>query len=180
MRTLLKTISFAILMLALPIICFPQTDPKNVPRPPTEELKNFDPFLGKFNVSGEFAKLQWTGSLELKRAIKGWYIEQTILVNTEGIDREFRTLTTWDRNAHKFRMWRFQTLPIEQSNEGEIRSEGNEMITEWVSARPDGSRAILSNRYRMVSKDQSEIVSYMQVGNGAVTRIGLLVGKRVL
>jgi hypothetical protein len=179
MRTLLKTNSFVILMLVLPTIGFSQTDPNNVPQPPTVELKSFDPFLGRFSVSGEFVKLQWTGTLELKGAIKGWYIEQTILVKTEGIDREFRTLITWDKNAQKFRMWRFQTLPVEQSNEGEIRFEGNEMISEWVSVRPDGSQAILSNRYRMVSKDQVEILSYMQVGNGPVTKIGFLIGKRL-
>ncbi len=179
MRTLLKTSSFVILILVLPTICFPQTDPKNVPQPPAVELKKFDPFLGKFNVSGEFAKLQWTGTLELKRAIKGWYIEQTILVKTDGIDREFRTLTTWDKNAKKFRMWRFQTLPPEKSNEGEIRFDGDEMITEWVSIRPDGRQVILSNRYRMVSKDQLEILSYAQIGKEPLTKIGLLRGKRL-
>ena len=88
-------------MLLLPSICVPQTDPKNVPQPPTQKLKKFDPFLGKFNVSGDFGKLQWAGTLELKTTIKGWYIEQTILVKTEGIDREFRILTTWDKNAQK-------------------------------------------------------------------------------
>jgi hypothetical protein len=179
MRTLLKTNSLLALILALPSIGFSQTDPKNVPQPPTAELKEFAPFLGKFNVSGDFAKLRWTGTLEQKIAIEGWYVEQTILIKTEGIDREFRTLTTWDKNAKKFRMWRFQTLPAEKSNEGEVRFEGNEMITEWVSFRLDGRRAILSNRYRMVSADQLEILSYAQVGNEPVTKIGLLVGKRL-
>ena len=27
-------------------VCFTQTDPKNVPQPPTAELKKFDPFPG--------------------------------------------------------------------------------------------------------------------------------------
>jgi hypothetical protein len=179
MRTMLKTNVFLVLMIVLPTICFSQTDPKNVPQPPTVELKKFDPFLGRFNVSGEFAKLRWTGTLECKRAIKGWYVELTILIKTEGIDREFLTVTTWDKNAQKFRMWRFQTLPVEQSNEGEIRFEGNEMITQWVSVSSDVSQAILSNRYRKVSDDQIEILSYMQVGNGPVTKIGVLTGKRL-
>ena len=39
---------------------------------PTDELKKFDPFLGKYNVSGDFANLQWAGTLELKRVVKGW------------------------------------------------------------------------------------------------------------
>jgi hypothetical protein len=178
MKTSLKTNCCLILMLLLPTICLPQTNPKNVPQPPTEELKKFDPFLGKYSVSGDFAKLQWTGTLELKTAIKGWYIEQIILVKTEGIDREFRILATWDKNAQKYRFWGFQTLPVEQNNEGEIRFEDDAMITAWVSVKPDGSRVNLSNRYKMVSKDKLEIVSYKQVGNEPVTTIGLLKGER--
>jgi hypothetical protein len=180
MRTLLRTSSFAILMLVLPPICFPQTDPKNVPQPPTAELRKFDPFLGKFKVSGEFANLPWTGTLELKTTIKGWYIEQVILVKTEGIDREFRILATWDKNVQKYRLWGFQTLPIMPDNGGEIRFEGNEMISEWVSARPDGSQVRSSNRYRFVSNDELEILSYRQVGNGTPEKIGFLKGKRML
>src|SRR5216683_6884643 len=78
-----------------PGVCFAQTDPNNVPQPPTAQLRKFDPFLGKYQVSGDFANLPWSGTLEFKPAIKGWYIEQVILVKTEGIDREFRILATW-------------------------------------------------------------------------------------
>jgi ketosteroid isomerase-like protein len=179
-RPLLRTSAILSAMLALGAICFPQTDPKNVPQPPTAELKKFDPFLGKFNVSGDFANLPWTGTLELKTSIKGWYIEEIILVKTEGIDREFRILATWDKNVRKYRSWGFQTLPIMPDNGGEIRFEGDEMITEWVSVRPDGSQVTSSNRYRFVSKDELEILSYRQVGNGPAEKIGFLKGKRVL
>lgn len=65
-------------------------------------------------------------------------------------------------------------------NGGEIRFEGDEMITEWVSVRPDGSQVTSSNRYRFVSKDELEIVSYRQVGKGATEQIGFLKGKRTL
>jgi ketosteroid isomerase-like protein len=157
-----------------------QTDPKKVPQPPSAELKKFDPFLGKYQVSGDFANLPWTGTLELKKAIKGWYIEQIILVKTEGIDREFRILATWDKNVQKYRLWGFQTLPIMPDNGGEIRFEGNEMITEWVSVRPDGSQVTSSNRYRFISKDELEIVSFRQVGGGAAEKIGFLKGTRML
>ncbi|HXM21030.1 MAG TPA: nuclear transport factor 2 family protein [Terriglobales bacterium] len=164
-------------LLAVGTICFPQTDPKNVPQPPTAELAKFDPFLGKYEASGDFVNLPWTGSLELRKVIKGWYIEQIILVETEGIDREFRILATWDKNVQKYRLWGFQTLPM--MLEGEVRFEGDEMITEWVSVRPDGSQARSSNRYRCVSKDELEILSYRQVGNGPTEKIGFLKGKRV-
>jgi hypothetical protein len=162
-----------------PGVCFAQTDPNNVPQPPTAELRKFDPFLGKYQVSGDFANLPWSGTLEFKPAIKGWYIEQVILVKTEGIDREFRILATWDKNVQKYRLWGFQTLPIMPDNGGEIRFEGDEMITEWVSVRPDGSQVKSSNRYRFVSKDELEVLSYRQVGNGPKADIGFLKGKRM-
>jgi hypothetical protein len=177
MRTLLKTNTFLILMLVLATLCISQTNPKSVPQPPTDELKKFDPFLGKFDVSGEFANLRWAGTLELKRVIKGWYIEQIILVKTEGIDREFWLLATWDKSAQKYRLWGFQTLPF--TLEGEIRFEGDEMITEWMTVRPDGTKVSDSNRYRLSSNGQLEIVSYRQVGNEAVTKIGFLTGNRL-
>jgi hypothetical protein len=178
MRTTWKAMTILIALFAVCAVCFPQTDPKNVPQPPTAELRKFDPFLGKYQVSGDFANVPWTGTLELKKVIKGWYIEQIIVIKTEGIDREFWILATWDKNVQKYSLWGFQTLPT--MLEGEVRFEGNEMITEWVSVRPDGSRARSSNRYRFVSKDELEILSYRQVGNGLTEKIGFLKGKRML
>jgi len=175
----LRTFAIVIALLAVCGVCFSQTDPKKVPQPPTAELAKFDPFLGKYQVSGDFANLQWTGTLELKAAIKGWYIEQVILVKTEGIDREFRILATWDKNARKYRLWGFQTLPIMPDNGGEIRFGGDEMITEWASVRPDGSQVTSSNCYKFVSKDELEIVSFRQVGNGQKEQVGFLKGKRM-
>ena len=57
---------------------------------PTAQLAKFKPFLGKYDVSGDFAKLPWSGTLGLSPAIKGWFVEQTILVKSEDIDREFQ------------------------------------------------------------------------------------------
>jgi len=45
--------------------------------------KSSSRFLGTYNATAEFAKLKWSGTLEIKPAIKGWYIERTILVKTE-------------------------------------------------------------------------------------------------
>src|SRR5262245_26696142 len=126
MKTLLKTTYLLLITFALTAICLSQTDAKNMPQPPSVELKKFEPFLGKFNASGDFANLTWAGTLEIQRAIKGWYIEQTILIKTEGIDRELRTLTTWDKTAQKYRIWRFETVPVGSKNEGEVRFEGDE------------------------------------------------------
>jgi hypothetical protein len=177
MKTLVKTNTLLMVVLVLPTLCFSQTNPKNVPQPPTDELKKFDPFLGKYNVSGDFANSQWAGTLELKRVIKGWYIQQIILVKTEGIDREFWLLATWDKSTQKYRLWGFQTLPF--TLEGDIRFEGGEMITEWVSVRPDGTKVSDSNRYRLTSNGQLEIASYRQAGNEPLTKIGFLTGERM-
>jgi hypothetical protein len=155
-----------------------QTNPINVPQPPTADLSKFDPFLGKYEVSGDFANLPWSGTLELKKVIKGWYIQQTILVKSPGIDREFWVLATWDKTRQDYPLWGFQTLPL-PAIDGEVRFEGEEMITQWTSVRPDGTKAVSSNRYRFVSKDEMDIVSYRQVGSAAAERIGFLHGRRI-
>jgi hypothetical protein len=60
MNSSLRTSLILSVLLAVGTFCFPQTDPKNVPQPPTAELAKFDPFLGKYEVSGEFGNLPWT------------------------------------------------------------------------------------------------------------------------
>ena len=165
-------------LLALCAFSYGQTNPQNVPQPPTAELQKFEPFLGKYEVSGDFANLPWTGTLELRKVIKGWYIQQIILIKSPGIDREFWVLATWDKNAQKYRLWGFQTLPTVP--EGEIRFERDEMITEWAIIRADGTKVLASNRYHLLSKDQLEIVSYTQIKNGPIEKIGSLKGRRIL
>src|SRR5713226_4135316 len=113
-------------MLALCAICSPQTDPKNVPQPPTAELRKFDPFLGKFQVSGDYSNLLWTGTLELKKVIKGWYIEQTIFVKTEGIDcLSSIILSPLNSNV---KMSPHETGDIHVESEGTAASERNQRV----------------------------------------------------
>lgn len=96
-------------VVALCAVSLGKTNPQNVPKPPNAELQKFEPFLGTYEVLGDFANLPWSGTLEVKRVIKGWYIEQIIKVKSPGIDREFWVLSTWDNGAHKYRLWGFQT-----------------------------------------------------------------------
>lgn len=169
----------ALLLILTPLgIAFSQTNPANVPSPPTADLAKFKPFLGKYDVSGDFAKLPWRGTLELAPAVKGWFVEQTILVKSQGIDREFRMLVTWDPTERKYRAWRFETLPIGRKNEAEFRFEGTEMITEWVYDNEDGSKTTARNRYHWVSKDRLEILSTMKAGDQPERQLGVLVGSR--
>jgi len=65
-------------------------------------------------------------------------------------------------------------------NGGEIRFEGDEMIVEVVSSRPDGTKVSFSDRIRVVSKDEMELASFLRVGSGATERIGFLKCKRIL
>ena len=164
--------------LIAPMMGLSQTNPANIPKPPTAELAKFKPFLGKYDVSGDFAKLPWSGTLELSPAIKGWFVEQTILVKSEGIDREFRMLVTWDAMENRYRAWRFETLPLDKNIEAEFRFEGPEMVTEWVDDNADGTKTIARNRYKWISKNKLEITSSAQTGNQPEKRLGILVGKR--
>lgn len=154
-----------------------QTNPQKLPQAPSAELQKFDPFLGKYEVSGDYANLPWAGTLELKTVIKGWYIEQIIQITSPGIDREFWVLVTWDKDAQKYRLWGFQTLP--SPVEGDVRFEGEEMITEFTYTGDDGQKATSTNRYKFTGKDELLVISYRQIGNGSVEKIGTLRGKRM-
>ena len=169
----------AIALLMTSSTCYGQIDPKNVPKPPATELSKFDPFLGKYEVAGSFAKLPWAGTLEWKKVIKGWYVEQIILIKSAEIDREFWILTTWDNAAHKYPAWGYQTMPERLPSDAEVRFEGKDMITQWSSRRPDGSVSKLSNLYRFDTNGELGIWSYRQVENGPKEQIGFLKGKHI-
>ena len=156
-----------------------QIDPNNVPKPPTAALSKFDPFLGRYEVSGDFAKLPWAGTLEWTKVINGWYAEQIIRIKSGPINREFWILTTWDNSAHKYRAWGFQTLPDRLPDNAEVRFEGNELITQWSGPRPDGSVSAVSNVYRVNPNGELDIWSYRQIGNGPKEQIGFLKGRRI-
>ena len=44
-------------LVALCAVSLGQTNPQNVPKPPNAELQKFEPFLGTYEVSGDFANL---------------------------------------------------------------------------------------------------------------------------
>lgn len=162
---------------AICTVSLAQTNARNLPQPPSVELQRFEPFLGKYKVSGDYAKLPWVGTLELKTVIKGWYIEQIIQITSPGINREFWVLATWDKDSQKYRLWGFQTLPSQVA--GDVRFEGDEMITEFTYPGPDGQKATSTNRYKFDGKDELLVTSYRQIGNGSVEKIGTLTGTRI-
>ena len=83
---------FAIAAVVLPLVASPMTglaqiDPRNIPKPPAEELERFEPFLGTYDSTADFGGQDWQGSIEIKRVINGWYVEWTYSYrSTSGIE----------------------------------------------------------------------------------------------
>lgn len=135
--------------LALCTSTLSQTNVKGVPQPPSAELQKFESFSGKYEVSGDYANLPWTGTLELKKAIKTWYVEPIIQVNLPGIDREFRVLTPLDSSA-------IHDMPTD-SAESELRN----LMAERRKASVEGDTAKIA---ASMTEDyvQTDISGYRQ------------------
>lgn len=157
-----------------------QIDPNKVAKPPAAELKKFEPFLGKYTLMSDYEGLKFSGTLEIKPVIKGWYIERIILVkNDDGrIDREFHSFITFDTSLKSYRVWRFETEQP-RNNEASGRFEGNEFIEELEGKARDGSKEIFRNRYTMPNKNEVRIVTELQDATGKITPIGVTIAKRV-
>ncbi len=174
-----KTIS----VLLVVVICFAlktnaQINPNNIPKPPTAELEKHKPFFGKWKISSIYAGLNFSGTLEIKSAIKGWYIERTILVKSSDgkIDREYRSMVTYDSTVGHYRIWRFETMPPGKIIEGKGRFEGSTFIEEW-EFRPGN---VFRNRHILVNKNEMRIETESENANGEIRHIGVTPGKRVI
>ena len=174
----------AIATLALPAVLHAQVDPDHIPEPPTAELRRLQPFLGSYSVTGTYADLEWVGSLDLRPAVKGWYVEFEINPHSGPIDRQLRMLITWDPEAEEYRIWRFETTPPAPRGEveGTGRFEGGEFVMEWAMPTPDGQPGMFRNRMRMEGSDTLVIVSEGERANGqgGVVRIGVTTARRRL
>jgi len=175
--------------LALLLVClastksFSQTDPNNIPKPPAAKLKIYEPFFGKYNMTSDYGGLKFNGTIEIKPVIKGWYVQQTILVKSQDgkIDREFRMMVTYDSSQQKYRVWRFETLPpapVETS----LRTEGKDIILEMQipPMKEGGEPEIFFNRYSMVSKQKMKITSEVHSLDGKVIeQVGVSYATRI-
>ena len=180
MMRLSKLIGISFLVVAVTAISFAQTNPNNVREPPAAELKKFEPFLGKYNMTADYAGLKWSGTLEIKPAIKGWYVERIILIKSDdgSIDREFRTFITYDANQKSYRGWGFETLPPLLTTERSIRFEGNDFVEEIELEARDGSKLIHRTRYMMTNKDELRIITERQDTTGKTSPFGMVIAKR--
>lgn len=169
--TALRIAAFVALSLSLSPAAQAQSDPSNVPEPPTEHLARLEPFLGAYAHTMDYAGQEWAGTLDVRPAVKGWYVEWEINTQSGPIDRQLRLLVTWDREAERYRIWRFETLdPLPPgANEGAGHFEGDEFVMEWAMAAPDGEPGTFRNRVRMEGADTLVIVTE---GEGASGRSG--------
>jgi hypothetical protein len=175
-------LAFLLAAAAPPILA--QSDTTNVPEPPSAQLAALEPFFGSY----EHADNEWMGlgpfqgTLEVGRAVKGWYVEFVIDTRFGPIDRELRMLTTWDDELSRYRVWRFETLPQSAPGtvEAEARFEGEEFIMEWRESRgPQGQRGTFRNRLRMEGPDELVIVSEVDPEHGDTLVLGVWRNHRV-
>jgi hypothetical protein len=173
---------FAVLCLII-LKTFGQTDPNNVPKPPTEQLKIFAPYFGKYKQTMNYAGIKWRGTMEVKPIIKGWYVDWTILTKSEDnrIDREYHLLVTWDSALNKYCTWRFETLP-HNNNEITLSTDGADIILEMKlpPLEPSGKAEIFYNRYSKPSNNEIKIVSEIHSSDGKVTeQIGITTATKI-
>lgn len=159
-----------------------QTDARDVPKPPTAELEKFRPYFGLYELTGDFAGLEWSGTLEISPAVKGWYVEWLIDIHHgQAIDRQLRMLITWDPTLEKYRVWRFETLNPQppEAAEGEARFDGDQLVMEWHSKAPDGQPGLFRNRVS-INGPELVIVTEGETANGRIHEIGVTRARRRL
>ncbi len=174
----LRSMLFAALMAAT--IAHAQTEPDDYPKPPTAELMRLAPFLGSYSVTADYLGQEWLGTLDIRPAVKGWYVEWEINVQSDTIDRQLRMLITWSRESDEYRVWRFETLPPGPSDriEGVGRFEGDDFVMEWNAPTPWGEPGLFRNRLQLTGSDTLTIVSEGEPLGKDVIRIGVTTARR--
>lgn len=168
----------ALLFLAVaPADARPQVDPDNPPAPPTERLAELQRFLGMYaHTDQRWAGVgPFTGTLEVRPAVNGWYTEWIIDTHHRSIDRQLRMLVTWDHGLERYRVWRFETLPQQPPGtvEGSARFVGDTLVMEWEGVPgPRGGTGTFRNRAYMDGPDALVIISDV-LPDGADERITL-------
>lgn len=161
-----------------------QSDTSNVPRPPAAELEKLRPFLGMYEHKDQYwaGAGPWQGTIEVRSAVRGWYVEWIINTRFGPIDRQLRMLTTFDRELGRYRVWRFETDAQEPPDavEAEARFAGAEFVMEWKNSRgPSGQRGTFRNRIRMEGPNELVIISEAEPPGVPVIRLGEWRNRRV-
>lgn len=156
----------------------------NIAEPPPEELGKFDPFIGEYQaeheVEAEYGGSKWEETIEVKRALKGWYFEWTTTSKEPASkrDQQMRMMLTWDWRKHEYRAWRFQSGDNGLMEvEGDARFSDGELVLEFTWRTPDSLTTYLRERCRMVGRDELKIVHEFRTGD-EYKRAGVTTGKR--
>jgi hypothetical protein len=185
MTTSFRRATLCILLLTAARPAAAQVDTTNVPSPPTGELAALEPFFGAYEHSDQYwvGMGPFHGTLDVRPAIKGWYVEWVINTEFGPIDRQLLMLTTWDEELDRYRVWRFETLPqmAPGTVEAEARFDDVEFVMEWKNDRdPWGNPGTFRNRIRMDGPEELVIVSdWIPDDGGEVVRLGVWRNRRV-
>lgn len=137
-----------------------QMDPDNLPEPPTERLAALEPFFGLYaHTDAEWRGVgEFTGTMEIGPAVKGWYVEWVVDTRSGPIDRERRMLITWDEKLGHYRVWGFETTPQTPPGtvEGTARLVADTLVMEWegMPGPPGTPPATYRNRMFMAGPDE--------------------------
>ena len=154
-----------------------QADTTSFPAPPVEKLSALRPFLGLYVHTDNYWEDTgpWRGTLEVRPALKGWYVEFVVDTHFGPIDRQNRMILTWDDDLERYRVWRFETVPPlpPEAAEGRARFEGEELVMEWdTPPGPWGAGGTFRNRVSMDGPDELVIVSEdLPAGGGEPVRL---------
>ena len=156
-----------------------RSDPRRIP--PTAELDKLKHFLGEYTTSFEQGTTKLPGTMEIRSAIKGFYIERINLTRGQDgkIDSEIRSLITWDPDIGQYLIWRFVPLLPQRKHDGVGRFEGNVFVEEYEFEGTNKQKQILRNRITTDGKDDIRIVNEIQQSDGTIKPRGVIVAKRV-
>ncbi|RYZ31092.1 MAG: hypothetical protein EOO10_00350 [Chitinophagaceae bacterium] len=152
-----------------------------LPKLTEEKLKIFEPYFGKYKQTMDYGGKKWSGTMEIKKIIKGWYVDWTILTKSEDntIDREYHMMVTYDTAMNKYRVWRFETGANWNDYPITVSTEGTDIIVALQFPQEDSSE-IFYNRYSKPSKDEIKIVTELHSKEGKVLRkIGITTATRI-
>ncbi len=154
---------------------------------PVEELARFRPYVGlyahadqKWIGDGPMAG-PWNGTLEVRPAVKGWFVEWVISTQSPPLDRQLRMLMTWDEEAGEYRVWRFETLPGSAGAMGRVRFVADSLVMEWADAPfPDGSTGTYRNTVWLDGRRALIIRSEAVRRDGGIVLLGEWTSRRLL
>ena len=181
MMRITKAVAIFFLIVAESTVSFGQTaanDPHR--RKPTAELDQLRRYLGKYTTVMDRNGQQLPGTMEVKPAVGGWYVEWINYTKSEDgkIDSEIRSLITWDPALGHYRIWRFVQLTPQKKNDGTARFEGDVFIQEFEFETEDKGRQILRNRITMPGHDEMRIVNEIESSDGTVKLRGIITARR--